>query len=142
MPHESVAETIRQAALESFSESDTSEMRAAAGRAIPRLLAAWRIDAARSAAILDMEPGEFEMFATNPESVPLTPDQLVRCSALLGIYTNLRTLFAKPLDTLWMTKPNAASLFEGKSPVDSAIAGGTTRLIETRRYLEAVAEGY
>jgi hypothetical protein len=50
----------------------------------------------------------------------LSRDQLDRLSYLLGIYAAVRVLFPHSEESRnqWVSRPNSASLFRGKSPVE------------------------
>jgi len=65
-------------------------------------------------------------------------DQILRISAVLGIFKALELYFAEPLSRQWMTRPNTGPLFDGQRPIDAAIEGGPPKLIDIRRYLEGL----
>jgi uncharacterized protein (DUF2384 family) len=71
----------------------------------------------------------------------LTKDQLLRLSAVIGIYKSLELYFSKPLARSWFTRPNAGPLFGGHRPVDKAIEGGLPQILAIRTYLDAMRGG-
>ena len=71
----------------------------------------------------------------------LTKDQLLRLSAVIGIYKSLELYFADPLAKSWVTRPNAGPLFGGHRPVETAIEGGLPQILAIRTYLDALRGG-
>ena len=71
----------------------------------------------------------------------LTRDQLLRLSAVIGIYKSLELYFAAPLSRDWMTRPNTGPLFAGARPIDSVIDGGLPQILALRSYLDALRGG-
>lgn len=67
---------------------------------------------------------------------PDDDDQILRLSAVLGIYKGLETCFSEPLARTWFTRPNIGPLFEGQRPIDSAIEGRLPQLLRIRRHIE------
>ena len=71
----------------------------------------------------------------------LTKDQLLRLSAVIGIYKSLELYFSEPLARSWFTRPNTGPLFGGSRPVDTAIDGGLPQILAVRTYLDALRGG-
>lgn len=71
----------------------------------------------------------------------LTKDQLLRLSAVIGIYKSLELYFSDPLAKSWVTRPNAGPLFGGHRPVETAIEGGLPQILAIRTYLDALRGG-
>lgn len=69
-------------------------------------------------------------------------DEMTRISALLGIFKGLHMLFSEPLDDTWVNRPNTGTIFGGQRPIDFMIKGGTSAILTTRRYIDAVCQGY
>ena len=78
-----------------------------------------------------------------PEAADLKRDTLERVSYLLGIYKALQILLpdASAADA-WVTKPNAASLFGGKSALERMLGGNVADLLAVRQYLDARRGGW
>lgn len=66
----------------------------------------------------------------------LSRDTLDRISYLLGIYKALHILFSERSARDWLRHPNAAPLFNGKSPLDYLLSGQLVALADVRRYLD------
>jgi len=71
----------------------------------------------------------------------LSQDQLTRVSALVGMFKGLHLLFADAMADKWPQLANKGPLFEGKRPIDAVIEGGIPRMLEVRRYIDAVRGG-
>ena len=74
-------------------------------------------------------------------SPDLEPDQLTRVSALVGVYKGLHLLFADETADEWARRPNCGPLFDRETPIQAMIEGGTPRMLEVRRYIDAVRGG-
>ena len=71
----------------------------------------------------------------------LSQDQLTRVSALVGVYKGLHLLFADETADEWARRPNRGPLFDRETPVQAMIEGGIPRMLEVRRYIDAVRGG-
>ena len=71
----------------------------------------------------------------------LGKDQLLRVSALVGIYKALHLYFDDELADRWPRLPNTGSLFGGRTPLDAMRAGGLPTILEVRDYLDALRGG-
>ncbi|HLY07149.1 MAG TPA: hypothetical protein VKR31_15495, partial [Rhizomicrobium sp.] len=74
-------------------------------------------------------------------SEPLSQDQLTRVSALVGTFKALHLLFADGMADRWPQLPNKGPLFENRRPIDAMIEGGIPRMLDVRRYVDAVRGG-
>ncbi len=68
-------------------------------------------------------------------------DGLTRASYLLGIYRALHVILDDPNADAWMTTPNAAALFGGRTPLAVVTRGGILALDRVRAHLDAVRGG-
>lgn len=68
----------------------------------------------------------------------LSRDTLDRLSYVLGIYKALGILFSPANAQEWLRNPNAAPLFNGKSPLQYMLGGHLVALADVRRYLDWV----
>ena len=68
----------------------------------------------------------------------LPRDALERISYLLGIYKALQILLPDPQRAdRWITEPNTAPLFGGRSALDRMLGGNVSDLYVVRQYLDA-----
>jgi hypothetical protein len=65
-------------------------------------------------------------------------DELIRISAVLGIYKGLKIIFPREGDAArWLRSPNAGRVFGGQTPVALIVSGTQDALMLVRRYLDA-----
>ncbi|PPD09629.1 MAG: DUF2384 domain-containing protein, partial [Methylocystis sp.] len=53
----------------------------------------------------------------------------------------LRLLFSEPLSDEWVRLPNKGPLYGGRRPLDAMIEGGIPKMLEVRRYIDALRGG-
>lgn len=105
-------------------------------RAIPRLLALWKLQPAECAGLLSMTEDQWRQVVDGSYKMDLTEEQVLRSSALLGIYRSLEICFSKPISDCWISLPNSGPTTQGQRPVDAMIEAGLPKFLEIRRYLE------
>jgi len=71
----------------------------------------------------------------------LSHDQLTRASALIGLFKGLHRLITNNMADRWPELANRAPVFDRLSPVQTMIAGGIPRMLETRQYIDALRGG-
>ncbi|WP_375176166.1 antitoxin Xre-like helix-turn-helix domain-containing protein [Pseudooceanicola sp.] len=126
-----VAETTRSPA----------QTNAVALKAYARVAEAWGLSLKEAAALADMSESTWKRARKPGFTGELTKDQLLRLSAVIGIYKSLELYFSEPLARGWFTRPNTGPLFGGSRPVDTAIEGGLPQIIAVRTYLDALRGG-
>ncbi|WP_293574874.1 MbcA/ParS/Xre antitoxin family protein [Phaeobacter sp.] len=117
------------------------EINAVALKAYARTASAWRLTLKEAAALADMSESTWKRAKKPGFTGELTKDQLLRLSAIIGIYKSLELYFSEPLARSWMTRPNAGPLFGGARPVETAIEGGLPHILNIRTYLDALRGG-
>ncbi len=124
---------------------DVSPQRmAAAGlRAFERIAGAWGLSVDEQLTLLGQPPrSTFFAWRKHPEKAALPRDTLERLSNLLGIYKALQILLPEPAASdAWVRKPNAASLFGGRSALDRMLAGNVSDIHLVRSYLDGMRGG-
>ena len=119
----------------------TPEAAAAALRTFWKLADAWELGAGEQATLLGV--GRTTLYQWKQGKVgTLDRHQLERLSYLFGIYAALQILF--PLARRaneWLRKPNAATLFGGRSALDRMLGGQVADLYVVRHYLDAQRGG-
>ncbi|WP_138471994.1 MbcA/ParS/Xre antitoxin family protein [Poseidonocella sp. HB161398] len=117
------------------------DMTAVGLKAFGRIADAWSLSVAEAAGLADMSESTWKRARKPGFAGDLTRDQLLRLSALAGIYKSLALYFSAPLAESWMTRPNAGPLFGGARPVDAMIEGGLPQFLQVRSYLDALRGG-
>ena len=126
-----VAEKIRKPA----------KINAVALKAYARAVDAWGLSLKEAAGLADMSESTWKRAKKQDFAGELTKDQLLRLSAVIGIFEALELYFSEPLAKSWFTRPNKGPLFSGSRPVDSAIDGGLPQILAVRTYLDALHGG-
>lgn len=120
---------------------DPARINAVALKAYARVVDAWGLNTREAAALADMSESTWKRAKKPNFAGELTKDQLLRLSAVIGIYKSLDLYFAPPLARGWVTRPNGGPLFGGSRPVDTAIDGGLPQILAVRTYLDALRGG-
>jgi uncharacterized protein (DUF2384 family) len=70
--------------------------------------------------------------------ITLSADELIRISAVLGIYKALKIVFSRDEDAArWLRSPNTGPTFGGQAPLALITSGTQDALMLARRYLDA-----
>lgn len=110
-------------------------------KAAARIADTWGLTAAQAADLADVPGRTWARMRNGSWNGNLTRDQLLRLSAIAGVFKGLRLTFSEDLADRWPTLPNTGPLFEGRSPIDVMIDGGLPSIIATRGYIDAVRGG-
>jgi uncharacterized protein (DUF2384 family) len=110
-------------------------------KAYGRIVDAWDLRLKDTASLADMSESTWKRAKKPDFAGELTKDQLLRLSAVIGIYKSLDLYFSEPLARSWFTRRNAGPLFSGQRPVDAAIEGGLPQILAIRTYLDALRGG-
>ena len=110
-------------------------------KAYARVAEAWGLALREAAALADMSESTWKRARKPGFAGELTKDQMLRLSAVIGIYKALELYFSAPLSRDWITRPNRGPLFDGARPVDAAIEGGLPQILAIRSHLDALRGG-
>ncbi len=129
------------AALQTFAEEgDRARLSPVAIKAFLGIAKAWDISNRDAAELVTVSGSTFDRMKRG-EPMALNQDQLTRVSALVGIYKGLHLMFADAMADEWPVLANTGPLFKGASPVAAMKAGGIPKMLDTRRYIDAVRGG-
>lgn len=117
------------------------DLQSTALKAASRIADHWGLTLAEAAALADMSPSTWKRARKPGYRGELGKDQLLRLSALTGIYKALGLYFGDQIAPRWMTLPNTGPLYDGARPVDTLIDGGLPAFLATRQYLDALRGG-
>jgi len=120
---------------------NVDERPAVALKAFDRIVSEWGLPLHETAALADMSLSTWKRARKPAYAGDLTHDQLLRLSAVVGIYKALKLYFGDALAARWIALPNTGPLFEGARPVDAMIQGGLPRFLQVRAYLDALRGG-
>jgi hypothetical protein len=107
-------------------------------RAFFSIASAWKLSAAQQRTLLGNPPSSTFFKWKRGEGSSLPRDVLERISYVLGIYKALQILIpdSERADA-WVTQPNAATLFGGRSALDRMLSGNVGDLYAVRQYVDA-----
>lgn len=120
---------------------EPARVNAVALKAYARVADTWGLRLSEAAGLADMSESTWKRARKPDFAGELTKDQLLRLSAVIGIYKSLELYFSEPLARGWFTRPNTGPLFAGQRPVDTAIDGGLPQILAIRTYLDALRGG-
>ncbi len=110
-------------------------------KAFTRIAKAWKLSADDASRLADVAPRTWQRMASGEWTGQLTQDQLLRLSALVGVYKGLHLYFNDDLADRWPTRPNTGPLFQGQKPVTVMQGGGLPAIIDVRGYIDAIRGG-
>ena len=117
------------------------EVKGVALKAYGNVMAEWHIPIHEAAALADMSESTWKRARKPGYTGDLTHDQLVRLSAVVGIYKALKLYFSDPIARRWITLPNEGPLFGGERPIDTMVREGLPQFLQVRTYLDALRGG-
>jgi plasmid maintenance system antidote protein VapI len=127
--------------LQTFArENDRARLSPVAIKAFLGLMKAWGLTNAEAAALIGVSPSSLDRIKRGARPT-LSQDQLTRISALVGVFKGLHLLFRNSTADEWVRRPNTGPLFDRRTPVEAMIEGGIPRMLEVRRYVDAVRGG-
>ncbi len=122
-------------------ERPSADVQAVALKAFSRIADAWALTAREAAALADMSESTWKRARKPGYSGDLTRDQMLRLSALVGLYKSLELYFNPPLARQWIKLPNRGPEFDGQRPLDAMIRGGLPKILRVRTYVDALRGG-
>ncbi|MDF1721807.1 MAG: hypothetical protein P1U65_14140 [Minwuia sp.] len=118
-----------------------SDRQAVALKAYARIAEAWKLSVREAAALADMSESTWKRARRPGYAGELTQDQMLRLSALVGLYKSLELFFNPPISREWITLPNKGPVFDGVRPIDRMIAGGLPTILRVRTHADALRGG-
>ncbi len=128
--------------LQTFAaDADRDRLSPAALKAYVRLATKWELSNSEAATLLGVSSSTWDRIKAGRWDGALTQDQLTRVSAMVGVFKGLHLLFADSMADRWPRLTNRGPIFDRLSPIEAMIHGGIPRMLETRRYIDAVRGG-
>lgn len=110
-------------------------------KAISRAFAFWEMTNQESADLFDVPIATWNRMKAGKFRGRLDRDKITRASLIVGLFKGLGTIFNGPIQNGWPKHANTNPLFGGKTPLAFMIDGGIPAMMETRNYVDAVAQG-
>lgn len=124
-----------------LNEYDPARVSSVAAKAYSRLSEAWHLNNATAAELISVSPRTWARMKTGDWSGKLNRDQLMRVSALTGLYKALHLYFSDELADQWPSLRNSGPLFAGRDPVEAMVDGGLPTMLDIRNYVDALRGG-
>ena len=123
------------------SPSDRSRLTPAALEALRGLARSWKLSSQEAADLLGVSVSTWDRIRANTWKQSLSQDQLMRVSAMVGIFKGLHLLFVDDMADRWVRLRNSGLLFLNLTPIDAMHEGGIPAMLEIRRYVDALRGG-
>jgi len=117
------------------------DVRAVALKAFSRIVEAWSLNLREAAALADMSESTWKRARKPGFAGELSRDQMLRLSALIGLFKSLELYFDAPISRDWVKLANRGPEFDGQRPVDAMIDGGLPKILRVRAYVDALRGG-
>jgi uncharacterized protein (DUF2384 family) len=135
-------EPMQSGELQTFAaESERARLTGAGVKAFRALAARWKLSNTEAADLLGVSGSTWDRIKRKTWDGTLSQDQLTRISALVGVFKGLHLLFADQMSDEWPRLPNKGPIFARATPIQAMIEGGIPRMLEVRRYVDAVRGG-
>ena len=121
-------------------EKDRARLSGVAIKAFLALAKSWELSNAEASGLLGVSASTLDR-AKRGYRPTLSQDQMTRVSALVGIYKGLHLLFSDATADEWIRRLNRGPLFDRQTPIQAMTEGGIPRMLEVRRYIDAVRGG-
>lgn len=117
------------------------DRQAVALKAFGRIADAWSLTGREAAALADMSESTWKRARKPGYGGELSRDQMLRLSALVGLYKSLELYFNPPIACQWVKLANTGPEFDGSRPLDAMIRGGLPKILRVRTYVDALRGG-
>ena len=122
-------------------EADRVRLTPAALEALRGLTHAWKLTSQEAADLLGVSTSTWERIRAKSWQQSLSQDQLMRVSALIGVFKGLHLLFADDMADRWARLRNTGPLFMNRTPVEAMQEDGIPGMVDIRRYVDALRGG-
>lgn len=102
------------------------------------IVEAWKLNDSDARKMLGVGPESWVQIKNGTWSEVLNQEQLMRISAIIGLYKALHSCFSEDLANHWVKRPNTESMFSGRKPIDVMIEEGLPVMIRARDYMGAL----
>ena len=123
------------------SEDDRARLTQAALIALRNLARAWKLTGMEAAALVGVSETTWDRIKAGTWRQTLSQDQMMRVSAMIGIFKGLHLLFADDMADRWIRLRNAGPLFANLTPVEAMVQRGIPGMIEIRQHVDALRGG-
>ena len=118
-----------------------ADRQAVALKAFARIADAWSLTGPEAASLADMSESTWKRARKPGFAGDLSRDQMLRLSALVGLYKSLELYFSPPIAGRWVKLTNRGPEFDGRRPLDAMVEGGLPKILRVRSYVDALRGG-
>jgi hypothetical protein len=122
-------------------EDDRTRLTPAGLAGLKSVATAWRLSGQEAADLLGVSSSTWDRIRAGTWRQSLSQDQLMRVSAIVGIYKGLHLLFADDMADRWIRLRNSGPLFANLTPIEAMREMGIPGMLEIRRYIDALRGG-
>lgn len=122
-------------------EHDRTRLTPPALMALRNLARTWRLTGGEAAALVGVSETTWDRIKADTWKQTLSQDQMMRVSAMIGIFKGLHLLFADDMADRWVRLRNSGPLFGNLTPVEAMVERGIPGMIEIRQYVDALRGG-
>jgi uncharacterized protein (DUF2384 family) len=122
-------------------DEDRARLTPAALIALRNLAAAWKLTGSEASALVGVSETTWDRIKAGAWKQTLSQDQMMRVSAMIGVYKGLHLLFANDMADRWVRLPNSGPMFARLAPVEAMIERGIPGMLEIRQYVDALRGG-
>ena len=123
------------------SEDVRARLTPAALIAVRNLVRAWKLTRAEVAALMGVSETTWDRIKAGDWKQTLSQDQMMRASAMIGVFKGLHLLFADDMADRWARLRNSGPLFANLTPVEAMVQRGIPGMIEIRQHVDALRGG-
>ncbi len=120
---------------------DSERIASVGAKAYTRIADIWQLNNAVASELIAVSPRTWARMKTGVWAGQLKRDQLMRISAITGLYKALGLYFSDPVAKTWVSLPNGGPLFGGRQPLQAMSEGGLPAIMEIRNYVDALRGG-
>ena len=120
---------------------NNNQVRSVVVKAYVRVVGFWKLTNPIACKMISVSPRTWARMKNGTWDGTLKPDQVMRLSAIIGLYKGLHLYFDNNIADLWVTLHNEGPMFSGRRPIDVMVDGGLPMIMETRNYVDALRGG-
>jgi hypothetical protein len=122
-------------------EKDRARLSPTALKAMRNIVERWGLTGEQASMLLGVSASTWDRIAAGKWMQTLSQDQLMRVSAMTGVFKGLHLLFADDMADRWPRLRNAGPLFENTTPIEAMTRGGIPAMLDIRRHVDALRGG-
>ncbi len=122
-------------------EADRARLTPAALEGLRSLARTWKLTSQEASDLLGVSLSTWERIRAGSWGQTLSQDQLMRVSAMVGVFKGLHLLFADDMADRWVRLRNAGPLFVNRTPIEAMRDDGIPGMLDIRRHVDALRGG-